>query len=202
MKNLNPFLISLIPLFLFSCSQDIDTPINQTTILSINGKVSCQNGEPMKGVEIEISENDNITDILFTDENGKYAFSNPTIGNAYQISLKYEDDQVPDTLDLQMISSLILDIGSFSSFQRLAAEANNSGSVSTFDFVELRKQIEFKTPTEWKFATENFSFPSTDFPIGEGSIGGLIIEDYQGESIIQNFIGIKMGDLDGNICTD
>ena len=101
------------------------------------------------------------------------------------------------TFDLVLISKHILGIQSFDSpYKIIAADANNSGAVTTFDIVTLRRLIlqidtEFQgTQTSWRFVDkeQNFPDPMSPFPFSE-TIDAATNGD---------FIGVKIGDVNNS----
>ncbi|MFN0214537.1 MAG: T9SS type A sorting domain-containing protein [Saprospiraceae bacterium] len=102
-----------------------------------------------------------------TDNNGRYltfACVYPYNGSGMLSVLPDVDHPYPlngvTTYDLGLISKHILAIEPFENpFQIIAADANNSGSVTTFDIVELRKLIlgihqELPNNNRWRFVPE------------------------------------------------
>jgi len=82
----------------------------------------------------------------------------------------------------------------------IAADVNKSGSITTFDMVELRKLIlyidtEFRSNTSWRFVEASYDFngnPANPFasPIPEVyNINGLAQDE------IANFVAVKIGDV-------
>lgn len=74
------------------------------------------------------------------------------------------------TYDLVLISRHIIGLGTFTSpYQYIAADANRSGSVTTFDIVEIRKLIlgiyqNFPNNTSWRFVRKEYVFPNPANP--------------------------------------
>lgn len=104
---------------------------------------------PMEEVEVSMENINNFSCGDFTDNNGVYqtfiCLTNPLYVGPDLLSLIPDVEYLNplegvDVGDLQRISKHILGIEPFESpFQIIAADANNSGSVTTFDIVELRK---------------------------------------------------------------
>ncbi|MEQ1745919.1 MAG: hypothetical protein ABMA02_10860 [Saprospiraceae bacterium] len=102
------------------------------------------------------------------------------------------------THDLIAINKHILGLAPFDQpWKFVAADANNSRTITTFDIIEIRKLIlglytAFPTNTAWRFVPDNYVFPDpnplsaplpTQVDIGLTPIG---------------FFGIKIGDLNCN----
>ena len=109
------------------------------------------------------------------------------------------------TYDLVLISRHILGLEAFGNpYKMVAADANKSRSITTFDIVEFRKLIlgiyqTLPSNTSWRFIPEAFVFPNannafqTVFP--EKAEINLPLS-YPGEVPIY---GIKVGDVNGNV---
>ena len=111
------------------------------------------------------------------------------------------------TFDLVLISKHILNVESFQHpWQYLAADVNNSNTVTTFDIALIRKLIlglvdTFPQNTTWRFISSDCVLPPLPLPlacIGNVSFNmplGSIYPDF-------NFFGIKMGDINGSALTN
>ncbi len=89
-----------------------------------------------------------------------------------------------------------------SPYKLIAADANKSGSITTFDIVELRKLIlgyyqEFPNNTSWRFVDQAYVFPNPANPFQTVFPENISIVNYQpGPS--RTFAGIKVGDVNQN----
>lgn len=135
----------------------------------------------------------------------------PTAGipPATQVSLTPEKDIDPlngvTVLDLERIAEHILGLNPLDGpYAMIAADANKSGSITTFDIVDYRKLIMGVYPKlpynqSWRFVDKGFVFPDqlnpfkTVFPENhsEPTAGNL-----DGDTL--HFIGMKTGDVDGD----
>jgi hypothetical protein len=107
------------------------------------------------------------------------------------------------TYDLVLIAQHILGVTPITNPYRLiAADANGNGQITVFDIVEWRKLIlgiytELPLVDSWRFvnADQVFADPTNPFaePLQDRVTFGTLIEDERAD-----FIGIKMGDIDGN----
>lgn len=107
-----------------------------------------------------------------------------------------------NAFDLILISRHILNLEPFDSpYKLIAADANKSNTVTTFDIVTLRKVIlgsltVLPGNTSWRFIPRSFTFPNPNNPFSTA-----FPEQYNVSSafnIIENadFYGIKIGDVD------
>lgn len=109
------------------------------------------------------------------------------------------------TFDLVLIQKHVLGLEPLNSpYKIIAADANKSGSVTTFDIVELRKLIlgqyeEFSEihamQTSWRFVQLEYEFPNEENPFSqqfpESITDELPVED-------ADFVAIKVGDVNNN----
>ncbi|MBX2891105.1 MAG: hypothetical protein KF734_09285 [Saprospiraceae bacterium] len=103
------------------------------------------------------------------------------------------------TFDLVLISRHILGLEPLDSpYKMIAADANKSNSITTFDVVELRKLIlgiynELPQAPSWRFVDKAFVFPSPANPFSIQFPETISIPP----SSEQDFYGIKVGDVNG-----
>lgn len=110
------------------------------------------------------------------------------------------------TFDLVLINRHIIGLQLFNkTWKYIAADANNSGTLTTFDIIELRKLIlgiydSLPNCTAWKFVIADCSLDSLN-PFNSSCPGSLVFNPaYMPESM--NFLGIKSGDVNGNADPD
>lgn len=108
------------------------------------------------------------------------------------------------TLDLVFIQKHILNIDTLgSSYKILAADVNGSGSISTLDLVFIRRlilTIEDSFPNEvpaWRLIPADFEFTDPSDPFVD-VIPEQFDYDILSEDLEQDFIAIKMGDVNGS----
>lgn len=106
-----------------------------------------------------------------------------------------------NTLDLIRITKHILGLQPLPSpYAMIAADANKSNSITTFDLVEHKKLIqgiydELPNNTSWRFVDANFVFPNPANPF-QTSIPETNSGNVQNITLYLDFIGIKTGDVD------
>lgn len=106
--------------------------------------------------------------------------------------------------DLVLMSRHILGIDALNSpYKMIAADVNQSGSITTVDMVELRKLIlyintEFENNTSWRFIPADFSFDDPANPFVSPFPEFYKIDKLEGSMINIDFTGIKTGDLNGS----
>jgi hypothetical protein len=108
------------------------------------------------------------------------------------------------TYDLVLISRHILGVSPLGSpYKMIAADANKSGSVTTFDIVELRKLIlglytELPNNTSWRFVDKTQVFTNPMNPFTDVIRENISLADVQTNHLDENFMGIKIGDVNGS----
>lgn len=124
----------------------------------------------------------------------------------YTLTPVKEDDPLNgvDVFDLIRMNLHILGIEPIASpYGQIAADANKSGSITTFDVVETRKvmlghYVEFPNNTSWRFIDADYMFPNPGNPFQQAfpevkSLGNLqdtVI------TITADFVAVKIGDID------
>lgn len=175
------------------------------TFVNVNGLISRKDGKsiPNALVNIENDKQEKISSTL-TDLEGKYSFQTISLNNTYKVSVEREDDILNgiSTYDIVLIQRHILGKTSFSSpFEILAADVNNSQSITARDISDLRKVIlgvtdKFPSEKIWTFVNSKTNFSDVSNPWdakGEIEFKDLI-EDFSH----LDFVGVKKGDVDNS----
>ncbi|MBK9582245.1 MAG: hypothetical protein IPO48_10205 [Saprospiraceae bacterium] len=106
------------------------------------------------------------------------------------------------TLDLVMIQRHILGLQALdSNYKLIAADANNDGKVTASDLTDLRKLILGVTTT---FPNASWRFPVTGTAVQTSPIKfaeAINITNLSSEMDNQNFVAVKIGDVNGNVST-
>jgi hypothetical protein len=132
---------------------------------------------------------------------GHFAFIGVPFGVDYTINPERNDDHRNgvSTLDLVQIQKHLLGKELFTSpYQYIAADANNSETLTAIDLIEIRKLIlgiytEFPSNKSWRFVEEGFPMnPENPWPFNEIIQLPAVSED----SLMHNdFVGVKVGDV-------
>jgi hypothetical protein len=90
-----------------------------------------------------------------------------------------------------------------SPYKMIAADANKSGSITTFDIVELRKLIlgiytELPANTSWRFVDKAFAFPNANNPFQSAFPEVISVADAMLNQMDEDFVGVKVGDVNGS----
>jgi len=101
-----------------------------------------------------------------------------------------------------LISKHILGITKFDNpYQMIAADVNESGTITAFDMVQLRQLIlnirtDFTNSDSWKFVAVNYEFTTAN-PTAENYPQEVQIADLD-RDMNADFVAVKMGDVNGN----
>jgi hypothetical protein len=171
----------------------------------VNGFVSTRLDAAIPGVTMMLDKDHGFSDPLTcqTSFYGQYTFNAPDAYEDYYVKGYKNDDLLNgvSTLDMLAIQKHLLGKTPFTTLhQYVAADINNSGSVSAMDILDLRKALlgiknEFPRNTSWRFGTLPQDFSGSDlFAFREtGHV------DFKGTDSIQtDFVGIKIGDLNNS----
>lgn len=136
---------------------------------------------------------------------GEYSFADVPMNASYSVTASRDDDYLNgvSTLDLVLIQRHILGLADLDSpYKVIAADVNGSGNVSAIDLVSLRRLIlglstDLPIGRPWSFvdATQTFDNPRNPFPY----IQNLEVADMTVDNMDMDFIGVKMGDVNGNV---
>ena len=171
----------------------------------IGNILSHYDDEPIEGVQVHLT-NSGTNDLYTTDGTGMYEFLDLPIGADYTVSPQKDDDHLNGvtTYDLVMISKHILGTELLNTtFEMIAADANSSKTVTTFDLVELRKLIlhvsdELPNNNSWRFIDKSYSFPEPMNPWADVFPEVININNHSVAIDYADFIGVKIGDVNGS----
>ena len=133
------------------------------TQYNISGSITNEKGDLLEEAMVHLDGLSNQQ--VMTDGSGAFAFT-ADAGENYAIRPVKNDNHNNgvSTLDILLIAKHILSIGPLDSpYKMIAADVNNSGSISAFDMIEIRKLIlyintEFPNNSSWRFVDASYSF--------------------------------------------
>jgi len=174
--------------------------------LNVGGEVVTENFESVENVEVYL---DNTSLMSMTSVEGEYSFPNMPSGGSYDILPKKNTEPLNgvSTLDLVLIQRHILGQELLDSpYKLIAADADNSQSITALDLLHLRRLIlgideNLQFNTSWRFVDSEYQFIDElnpwlfDFP-----------ENYEIPSLQSDmnidFIGVKIGDVNGSVISN
>ncbi len=186
----------------FTVIQDNQESCLELDWAMIAGQVVNEQGEQIEAVNLHIS-GDRTMDNQ-TDNSGRYLLELPK-GKAYTIEPTKTDNPLNGitTFDLVLINKHILGITPFTSpYQYIAADVNKSGTITAFDLVQLRQVIlnlipDFPTNDSWRFVDSQYEF-TTERPAEEAFTEKIVVNTLQVDQLNVDFVGIKIGDINGS----
>lgn len=172
--------------------------------LVITGKVESPANAPLENVKVVINNSSSM--IHMTDDEGHYEFEDMMRGENYSVRPIKNDDLLNGVTSMDMIIMLkhILGIDVITNpYQLIAADVDHSGDISVIDLFKLRNVLlgvdnEFPNNYSWRFMDANYQFINIDNPLVEQIPQNYYIQDYDNPMNDLNFMGIKIGDLNGS----
>ncbi|MDX1941930.1 MAG: SdrD B-like domain-containing protein [Saprospiraceae bacterium] len=173
----------------------------------VTGIIKTEDGKPLEKAQVSLSgQASGLTNTLF---DGSYSFTLLEEGYDYTIT-PYMDTlhrNGVNTVDLIIITKHILGVQYLDSpYKMIAADVNNSKSISILDIIQMRKiilgiDLEFPATTSWRFVRASYIFPVQTNPWFEEFPEVISVNDLFGTLSNANFIAIKTGDVNLNATT-
>ncbi|MEY3422699.1 MAG: hypothetical protein RIR48_3024, partial [Bacteroidota bacterium] len=172
-------------------------------IVTVSGRAVKESNETIEDVIVDLKGSEMPS--IKTKKDGLFNFGAMPVGGKYQIVPGKDGDDMNgvSTLDAVIIQRHILGIETLKTpYQMIAADANRSGSVTASDITELRKLLlgintTFQNNTSWRFVDASYRFANSNNPWQSVFPENYNIENLNSNMDI-NFIGIKVGDVNGN----
>ncbi len=196
----------------FSCKQLVivydSMKICSNSIISphaISGKIITENGIPVQNATVGFSSDD-VGFFRGTNEDGLFLLDDIP-ANTYTISAEKNNNQKNgvSTQDILTLQKHLLKIKRIKSpYQLIAADVNNSGSVTAFDMILIRQIIlnaitTFPDNQSWKFIRMDYIFQNPEDPFKEVPAANYSVDFQPAIAANNNFIGIKIGDLNHSV---
>lgn len=183
---------------------DADASCPPGLIASVNGLVHTDNGDMVENVMIYV--NGGMTDSVATNVDGSFAVNNLPLNGDYSFTPSRTDDlrNGVTTFDMVLMLKHILDIKKLDSpYRIIAADINNSGTITTLDMVQLRKVLlqyedEFPNNNAWRFVLNDFQFTDATNPFSDDFPEVYNVNNLGEDATIADFVAIKVGDLNGD----
>jgi Dockerin type I domain len=176
--------------------------------LIIEGNTRTELGLNLSGVVVESSGAKNLKAVSV--QTGDYLMQGLAQGYDYTLTADKEDDATNGvtTFDVLLITKHILGKQRLTSpYQLLAADVNQSGSISTIDLIKIRRVIlhldtTFEGGKSWLFVDAKHRFKDPNNPWAEAIPKFIQFNDLDRSVSDARFIGIKLGDVNGNVETN
>jgi hypothetical protein len=171
----------------------------------VTGTVMTPDGQPIVNAIVNII-NTGSSAQSFSEINGDFQFIDVPSCDVNMVGVEKDDDLLNgiSTADLILIQQHILGVAELDTpYKLIAADANNSGSITALDQIALRKAILgvstfFPNNTSWRFISADYTF-ETDDPLTEDFPEIITVNDVVADNLALNFTGIKVGDVTGDV---
>lgn len=174
-----------------------------TLRVSISGHIYTPNDTPVQNVAVTLVENSNATTV-YSNASGYYEFTDLVAGLDYTLSLDKNTNAANGVTmqDFSETKAHILENNLFTTpYQRIAGNVDNSNQLTLKDVILIEMVASgnvsnFPDVSSWQFVPSDYVFPNPGMPFGFPSTKNFtsLSQDWTG----QDFIGIKMGDVDGS----
>jgi hypothetical protein len=179
------------------------------TRASVKGNIYTETNHTVENVQVDLmSLQPEYPKSVSTNKDGSFLFSDLMTDNAYTITPTKDDDILNgvSTLDIVMIQRHILGLETLNSpYKLIAADINNTASITASDLSELRKVIlgiknNFQNNKSWRFVDSKFSFadPGSPFPFNEVNDINNLSQNTGGK----DFIAVKVGDVNESVVSN
>lgn len=180
-------------------------PETQTQTADVAGMIADENGVGVNNVTVSVSGNGTST-LPAASNNGNYQFSALDMYNDYTFTPSNDNNPTNGvtTLDLVHLTKHILQTQALDSpYKIIAGDVNQSGSITTLDVVLVRKLIlqintDFPSNSSWRFVDGSYEFPNPNNPFSQPFPEVHSINDLDADMMNVNFVGIKIGDVNGS----
>ena len=175
-------------------------------VITLAGTIATEEGNGVENTVIDVNAGLNTVN---SDVNGQFEMEVDQ-GGDYSISalLDTDPENGVTTYDLVIISQHILGISPLQSpYKMIAADANNSGAVTTLDLVAIRRVIlqiddNFQNNTSWRFVDADYAFPVPANPWSTGFPEVINMNNVDTDVLDADFVAVKVGDVNGSAQTN
>lgn len=179
-----------------------------TATATISGTISTEQSSVLEEAMVSISGNmPALPKYHMTRNDGKYVFAALPLSENYILTAEKNDDMLNGvtTNDIVIIQKHILGIQSLDNpYKYIAADVNNSRSITARDISDLRKLIlgiseVLPAGKSWVFVNsdQKFKDPSYPWPFEDA----VVLEKLNGDLSEKNFTAIKLGDVNNTAAT-
>ncbi len=166
------------------------------------GQILTDDAQSVEKAAVTLTSPGHVFPTYVTVQDGKFNFH--IVPADYTINVERNDAyrNGVSTLDLVRIQKHLLGIEPFTSpYDLIAADANNSQSVSAIDLVELRKLIlgiytELPANKSWRFVDKSFQFADATHPWPFTEAKNV---NMAGNDDHEDFVAVKIGDVNNTV---
>ncbi len=172
---------------------------------TITGNVSTETTDNVLGVAVELGGTTMLP--INTNQSGTYTFPSMPVGGHYEVKPGKNNDYKNgvSTLDLVNIQKHLLGVKALESpFKMIAADANDSRSITAIDLIELRKLIlgiysELPNNSSWRFVDKDYVFPDPFNPWMQVWPESQTLNPLSSGMTHADFFGVKVGDVNNTV---
>ncbi|MEP6794411.1 MAG: HYR domain-containing protein [Saprospiraceae bacterium] len=172
---------------------------------TVTGNVSTESSDNVLDVQVQLSGSTLLP--IATNQAGTFTFPSMPVGGNYVVEPDKNNDfkNGVSTLDLVQIQKHLLGIKKLESpYKMIAADANNSKSITAIDLIELRKLIlgiytELPSNTSWRFVDKSYTFPDPYNPWEQVWPESVSLNPLSLGMNKADFYGIKVGDVNNTV---
>ena len=173
----------------------------------VSGKALNMNGQVINDLAIKLT-GDSLGSV-YTNAGGIYVFDSLFQGDHYELKAERDTNYLNgvSTFDIVLIGQHILGLKSLDSpYKIIAADVNNSRSISGSDIIMIRKLIlgkidKFPNNKSWRFVNNNYTFSNPTNPLVEDIPQSIVIDSLTEDILDADFRAMKIGDVNGNAIT-
>jgi hypothetical protein len=177
--------------------------VNTSQLVALAGNVATPSDDKVEGVQINLLDRNQNKAV--TNFNGEFEMHNLEKDAKYTVAPTKNDDVTNgiNVIDLLHLQRHILGITRLNTaYKQIAGDINNDQKLNINDIIALRKVIlgvddKFENNSSWRFVDKTQTLDNSN-PWTE-----MIREYVEFNSLSQNaetnFVGVKIGDLDGNV---
>lgn len=168
---------------------------------TISGSINVPNSGKLAGASIYLDGSPLAP--VESSNNGYYVFPLMSFGGQYEVRPECNTNAKNGvtTIDLVKIQKHLLGLETFTNpYQYIAADVNNSESITAVDIVQLRKLIlghydTLPNNTSWRFVDEAYIFPDPFNPWISNWSETYVINPFSSSMHEINFNAVKIGDI-------
>ena len=175
-----------------------------------NGKVAgviyTETNTPIPNTNVLLIGDNGFSVSTVSDAQGNYSFSGLSTGKNYILDFAKSSSILNglSTFDLLQVQKHILNREILKSpFKMLAADVNNSGSISTSDLILLKRALlglttSFDKVPIWQFIPLENGFMNIAAPLLGLNLNAFMVQNLQSPILDKDFIGVKAGDINNS----
>ncbi len=177
---------------------------------SISGAIADELNTGLSQVQVNLEgEAPGIPSSTLTNDDGEYSLTNLPPNFNYIVTPEHNIDHLNgvSTFDIVLIQQHILGLGELDSpYKKIAADINNSASISGLDIVDLRRLVlyidtEFQDNSSWRFVLADYDFGPGNDPFASSFPEVFTVNELV-DSEIADFVAVKIGDVNNSAATN